>query len=299
MAPKNRLIVTCLFTFSQPLGRGLFYISAHEGHGIEPLMIKNMKTALITGASSGIGLELAHVFAREGHNLLITARRTDRLEALKNELEKDYDIDVHIYAADLSENHVPQQIYDFAKSRSVDIDFLVNNAGIGDYGFFHESDWNTIGTMIDLNIRSLTHLTRLFLPDMIKKERAYIMNMASTAAFQPGPLMSVYYASKHYVLAFSEAIANELNGTGVTVTTLCPGPTESEFQEKANMKKSKLFDHLPVATSEEVAEYGYKAMLKGKRVAVHGFLNKPLSKLVGLFPRRLVTAITRKIQERK
>lgn len=125
------------------------------------------------------------------------------------------------------------------------------------------------------------------------------MNVASVAAFQPGPLMSVYYASKHYVLAFSEALDNELSDTGVSVTTLCPGPTFSEFQDHANMEKSKLFDRFPVATSKEVAEYGYKAMLKGKRVAVYGLMNKITASVVGIFPRNFVTAVARKIQERK
>lgn len=257
------------------------------------------KRALITGASSGIGLELAKLFAQKGHDLVVTARRKERLDELKSELEKQYNITVTVFAADLAEPDAPQSVYDFTRQHNLEIDFLINNAGIGDYGFFHECDWEKNATIIDLNIRSITHLTRLYLPDLIKKERAYVMNVASTAAFQPGPLMSVYYASKHYVLAFSEAIANELSDTGVTVTTLCPGPTESEFQQEANMEKSKLFDRFPVATSKEVAEYGYKALLKGKRVAIHGIMNKPASKITGLFPRSWVTAVVRKIQERK
>jgi uncharacterized protein len=257
------------------------------------------KTTLITGASSGIGLELAHVFAREQHNLVITARREERLAELKNRLEENYSIKVYPIAIDLSSSDAPAELYNFCNQKSLSIDNLINNAGIGDYGLFQNSDWNRQQTMIDLNISSLTRLTHLFLPELVKKERACIMNVASTAAFQPGPLMSVYYASKHYVLAFSEAIANELNGTGVTVTTLCPGPTESEFQEHANMKKSKLFDRFPVATSKEVAEYGYKSMQKGKRVAVYGVPNKISSKIVALFPRRFVTAAVRKIQEKK
>lgn len=257
------------------------------------------KRALITGASSGIGLELAKIFAQNGHDLVITARRKERLEDLKSELEKEYNISVSIFTADLAEKNAPQELFDFTRQENLEIDFLVNNAGIGDYGFFHEADWEKNGAIIDLNIRSLTHLTRLYLPELIKKERAYIMNVASTAAFQPGPLMSVYYASKHYVLAFSEAIANELSDTGVTVTTLCPGPTESEFQQEANMEKSKLFDRFPVATSREVAEYGYKAMLKGKRVAIHGVMNKLSPKFTGFFPRSFITAVVRKIQERK
>ena len=257
------------------------------------------RTALITGASSGIGLELARVFSRNGYNLLITARREQRLVELKNELEETYQNSVTCFVSDLSEPDAPRELYDFVTSKNLPVTVLVNNAGIGDYGFFHESDWDKTATMIDLNMRSLTQLTRLFLPDLIRKERAYIMNVASTAAFQPGPLMSVYYASKHYVLAFSEAIANELAGTGVTVTTLCPGPTESEFQERADMEKSKLFDRLPVAASEDVAEYGFKAMKKGKRVAIYGFMNKVTPQILRFLPRRLITWATRNIQERK
>jgi uncharacterized protein len=255
--------------------------------------------ALITGASSGIGLELARVFARQGYSLLLTARREEHLKELQKELQEKYETDVIYIASDLSVKETPQQLYNYADSTKLNITVLINNAGIGDYGFFHESDWNKTAKMIDLNIRSLTHLTRLFLPDLIQKERAYILNVASTAAFQPGPLMSVYYASKHYVLAFGEAIANELEGTGVTVTTLCPGPTESEFRETASMKKSKLFDRFPVATSREVAEYGYKVVKKGKRVAVYGFQNKIAPIFMGLVPRNFVTSVVRKIQERK
>jgi uncharacterized protein len=257
------------------------------------------QTALITGASSGIGMELARTFAREGHNLLITARRKERLESLKKELEETFRVNVITYPTDLAEADSPQKLFDFTQKHSLSVIFLVNNAGVGDYGFFHKSDWNRQSAIIDLNIRTLTHLTHLFLPSMVERERAYILNVASTAAFQPGPFLSVYYASKNYVLAFGEAIANELKDTGVTVTTLCPGPTESEFQKLANMEKSKLFDRLPVTTSRQVAEYGYKTMLKGKRVAIYGTLNKIAPKIVSLFPRNFVTAVVRKIQERK
>jgi short-subunit dehydrogenase len=255
--------------------------------------------ALITGASSGIGKELAIVFAREEYDLFITARRKENLDDLAKKLEGEYGIQVTCLAADLTQPDAPKEVYDTAISKDLNITALVNNAGIGDYGFFHEADWDKTASMIDLNIRSLTHLTRLFLPDLIQKERACIMNVASTAAFQPGPLMSVYYATKHYVLAFSEAIANELDNTGVTVTTLCPGPTKSEFQETAEMQKSKLFDRLPIASSEEVAEYGYRAMIKGKRVAIQGVMNKVSPQILRFLPRRVITWATRKIQERK
>lgn len=257
------------------------------------------KTALITGASSGIGLELAKIFAHEGYDLLITARRRNRLTGLKKELESRHNINVYVYNIDLAEPESPEKIFAFTKENKLSVNVLVNNAGIGDYGFFHEADWDRLAKMIDLNIKSLTHLTHLFIPMLSAHKKAYILNIASTASFQPGPLMSIYYASKHYVRAFSEAIANELQHTGIKVSVLCPGPTESEFQEKSNQLKSKLFDRLPVATSEEVAEYGYKSLMKGKRVAIHGALNKVVPKIISLVPRRFVTAVVRKIQERK
>ncbi len=256
-------------------------------------------TALVTGASSGIGMELARICAREGHNLLLTARREQRLMELKNELETEFGVDVMFFTVDLAEHEAPPKLFEFVQENAISVQILVNNAGVGDYGFFHESDWNRQAAMLDLNIRALTHLTHLILPEMIKQNRAYILNVASTAAFQPGPLMSVYYATKSYVLSFGEAIANELQDTGVTVTTLCPGPTESEFQKEANMEKSKLFDRFPVATSKEIAEYGYKTMIKGKRVAIYGLINKFIPKAVGISPRSFVTRVARFIQQRK
>ena len=256
------------------------------------------KTALITGASSGIGYELAKIFAREGYNLVITARRENRLKPLKEELESTGKITVHIFPADLSKADTPKKLHQFVIENNIPVSVLVNNAGIGDYGLFKDSDWGKLSTMIDLNIKSLTHITHLFIPELLKHPKAYIMNVASTAAFQPGPLMSVYYASKHYVLAFSEAIANELHDNEITVSALCPGPTESEFQDTANMEKSKLFDRFPVATSQEVAEYGFKSLMSGKRVAIYGWMNKISPKFISLVPRAVVTAVVRKIQER-
>lgn len=253
-------------------------------------------TALITGASSGIGRELARVFAREGHNLLLTARREERLKELKTSLISEFKIGAAIYPCDLSDPEAAQALFNYCIENDIGIETLVNNAGIGDFGPFIESKWSRQAVMIDLNVRTLTHLTHLFLPNLIQQERAHILNVASTAAFQPGPLMSVYYASKHYVLAFGEAIAEELKGTGVSVTTLCPGPTRSEFQETAGMEKSGLFKRFAVATSEEVAEYGYRAMMNGKRIAVHGLLNKLSATSVRLLPSRLVTPVVKRIQ---
>jgi len=255
--------------------------------------------ALITGASSGIGLELAKIHASKGNDLILLARSADKLSKLKLELEAKYHVEVLIIEKDLSTTEAPKQVYDEVQKRDIQLAYLINNAGFGDYGFFHETDWEKEGQMIDLNIKSLTHLTKLFLPEMVKRRRGRIMNVASTAAFQPGPLMAVYYATKHYVLAFSEAIANEVKDYGVTVTALCPGPTESGFQEVAAMEESKLVNSIKMPSSEEVATYGYRAMMQGKIVAVHGTANTVMAKSVGLLPRNLVTKMVRKLQERK
>lgn len=254
--------------------------------------------ALVTGASGGIGCELAKVLAENGHNLIITARRTGQLQQLKQELESEYPVTVHTFPADLSLSDTPAKIYNFISDHDIQVDILINNAGIGDYGFFHQSNWGKQATMIDLNIKSLTHLTHLFLPTMIDRNHGYILNLASTAAFQPGPLMSVYYASKHYVLAFSEAISNELKDTGVSVTVLCPGPTNTGFQETAAMEKSRLLDWFRPVESRKIAEFGYDQMIKGKRVAVQGMSDKIFSVLVRFFPRSLVLHAVRFIQQR-
>ena len=257
------------------------------------------KTALITGASSGIGLELAKIFGREGFDLVLIARREDRLNELKHVIEKEYGTNIYVYPSDLSQPDAPEAVHKFCKVQKLQVDVLINNAGIGDYGLFAESEWSRSATMIDLNMKSLTHLTRLFLTDMIERGSGKIMNVASTAAFQPGPLMSVYYATKHYVLAFSEALANEVEEYGITVTALCPGPTQSEFQATANMEKSKLMDRFPMPSSAEVAQYGFNALKSGKRVAIYGFMNKIMARIVRILPRKWVTAAVRKIQERK
>lgn len=257
------------------------------------------KYALITGASSGIGFELAKIFAGEGFNLVLVARREERLMNLKQELETAHSVSVHVFAADLSKADAPDTLFQFCENQDLQIEVLINNAGIGDYGFFSKADWDKTSTMIDLNVKSLTHLTHLFTPGMIERGSGKIMNVASTAAFQPGPLMSVYYATKHYVLAFSEALANEVAEHDITVTALCPGPTQSEFQETANMEKSKLMDRFPMPSSAEVAQYGFNALMHGKRVAIYGAANKIMAIIIRFFPRRWVTAVVRKIQEKK
>jgi hypothetical protein len=178
------------------------------------------------------------------------------------------------------------------------IDYLINNAGFGDFGFFAQSNWDKQLQMINLNITTLTHLTHLFLPAMIKNKYGRVMNVASTAAFQPGPTMSVYYATKAFVLHFSEAIANELEGSGVTVTALCPGATESGFQSAAAMEESKLVKGKKLPSSAEVAQYGFNAMMNGKKVAIHGMMNYLMANSIRFTPRALVLKVVRMMQDK-
>ena len=255
-------------------------------------------TALITGASSGIGYELAKIFAADHHDLILVARNLDKLNGLKSELEGKYGIKAMVIPADLSIPHIADEIYYDLSNKEIEVDFLVNNAGLGDYGFFVDADWKKQAQMLQLNVVALTHLTKLFLRGMIERRNGKIMNVASTAAFQPGPLMAVYYATKAYVLHFSEALANEVKGTGVTVTTLCPGPTESGFRSAATMGASRMFKIMLVPTAADVARFGYRAMMKGQTVAIHGVLNYLLSFSVRFTPRSLVTWVSRQFLEK-
>jgi uncharacterized protein len=257
-----------------------------------------MKTALITGASSGIGEAFADIFAKNGFNVVIVARNGQKMDSICKALTEKYKIKADYIAKDLTKYEASEEIFNELKSKNIHVDALINNAGFGDYGFFHESDWQKQREMIELNIMTLTHLTHLFLPAMITKKDGYILNVASTAAFQPGPLMSVYYATKSYVLFFTEGIANETKEFGIKVSALCPGPTESDFQNKAAMGDSKLVKGKKMPTSYEVAEYGFKSLMKGKVVAVHGFMNYLMSLSPGFTPRSVVTALVRSMQER-
>jgi uncharacterized protein len=257
-----------------------------------------MATALITGASNGIGLELAKVHATKGDNLVLVARNKSKLDELKSELERKHKISVYTIGKDLSASNAAQEVYDETKSKNIQIDYLVNNAGFGDYGMFVETDWNKELQMINLNITTLTQFTKLYLQDMVKRGSGKIMNVASTAAFQSGPTMAVYYATKAYVLSFSEAVDNEVRDKGVTITALCPGATESGFQTAAAMEESRLVKGRKLPTSQEVAEYGHKAMMQGKTVAIHGFINWLMANSVRFTPRAWVVKITRFIQDR-
>jgi short-subunit dehydrogenase len=257
------------------------------------------KTALITGASNGIGYELARVHAAKGVNLVLVARNRDKLEELRNEIEKEKKVWVYTVGKDLTLPGAVKEVYDELKTRNISVDYLVNNAGFGDVGLFEESDWEKQEKMINLNIMAVAHFTRLFLPDMICRGGGRIMNLASTASFQPGPIMSVYFATKAFVLSFSEAINNEVRKHGITVTALCPGPTRSGFQTTASGQDPKLFKNNKFPSPREVAEFGYRAMLKGKSVAIHGLKNSFFVNSLKFAPRWLVLKLTRKIQAKK
>jgi len=254
------------------------------------------KTALITGASFGIGLEFARIFAREGYNLVLVARSADKLRQIASEVEKAHSTRSLILATDLTEPGAPAYILDQTTRAGIHVDVLVNNAGFGQYGFFSENDLEECLRQIQLNVTALTHLTRLYLPAMISGKSEGILNVASTAAFQPGPLMAVYFATKAYVLHLSEALANELSGTGVTVTCLCPGATVTEFHKRANATGMR-FLKFGSMDARTVAEDGYRALMAGKPVVISGLKNWLLAQSVRFGPRKLVTAIARKTQE--
>ena len=250
------------------------------------------KTALITGASGGLGEEFARIHASKGDNVVLVARSKDKMNALKAELEKQYGISVYVISIDLSELSAPKTIFDELQNQKIRGDYLINNAGFGDFGEFAACNWEKQLQMINLNITALAYLTRLFLPEMIKHKYGKILNIASTAAFQPGPTMSVYFATKAFVLSFTEALANEVKNSGVTVTALCPGATATGFQTAAALDSSNLFKG-SVAGSKQVAEYGYKAMMKGKTVVVQGLMNQIMAFSVRFAPRNVVTSIAR------
>ncbi|HVE72001.1 MAG TPA: SDR family oxidoreductase [Thermoanaerobaculia bacterium] len=252
-------------------------------------------TALITGPSSGIGLDLAHVFAEDGHDVVLVARSEGKLRALAAELSAKHGINATVIVADLSRPDAPREV--FAAAPPVDV--LVNNAGFGLSGMFTETPMRTELDMIQVNVAALTHLTKLFLPQMLERKRGRILNVASTAAFQPGPLMAVYYATKAYVLSFSEAVAEELRDTGVTVTALCPGPTATGFQKAANMGTEALLKLMKPVSSMEVARAGYRGMMRGQRVVIPGLKNKLGVQSLRVSPRRVVTRIVRALQERR
>jgi short-subunit dehydrogenase len=255
------------------------------------------QTVLITGASGGIGYELAKLFARDCHNLVLVARSAERLSRVTTELNQ-FGVTVKTVPLDLAAPPAPKFLFDQLQRENIPVDILINNAGFGAFGEFAAMPEEEILGQIQLNIAALTHLTRLFLPPMIARRRGRIMNVASTAAFQPGPLMAVYYATKAYVLSFSEALANELRGSGVTVTCFCPGATNTGFAKRAGNEGSRLFKQIGAMNAETVARDGYRGLMKGKTIVISGTHNWLLAESVRFAPRKMVTAVSRWIAEK-
>ena len=253
--------------------------------------------ALITGASSGIGKDLAEIHASKKGDLVIIARREDKLETLKNELENKYGIKVFTIVKDLSLPNACEEVFNELNEKQIEIDFLINNAGFGGIGLFHERDWESDAQMIDLNVKALTDLSRKFLPDFVKRNHGKILNVGSTAAFIPGPLQAVYYATKAYVRSFSLAIASELSDTNVTVTVLLPGATQTEFGATSGMDKTALFNK--TASSMKVAKDGYEAMMQGKLEKISGltFGQKIMMAFVPLTPIKIILKQVKSMQK--
>jgi uncharacterized protein len=254
------------------------------------------QTALITGASGGIGYELALLFARDGFDCILVARSQDKLKELAARLESEHRVKTLVITKDLSRPSAVDETYEEVTA-SMQVDVLVNNAGFPVFGLFVETDLQVELEMLQVNVIALTALTKLFLRGMTERRSGRILNLASTAAFEPGPLMAVYYASKAYVLSFSEALANEVRGTGVTVTALCPGPTRTGFQKRGVMEDSRLVQG-QIADARSVALAGYRGLMAGKTIVIPGFTNKLVPWIVRVSPRGVVTRVVRRMQDR-
>lgn len=237
------------------------------------------------------------LFARDHYNLVLVARNASRLSALAGELQQQFGITAKTFPLDLASSAAPQFLFDQLQREANSVDVLVNNAGYGKLGAFAEISHEESAGQIQLNITALTHLTKLFLAPMLERKSGKILNVASTAGFQPGPLMAVYYATKAYVISFSEALANELQGTGVTVTCLCPGATDTEFQIRAGTEQTTLLRRMRPMDAATVARDGYRALMKGKPLVISGFRNRLLTQSLRISPRRLVTAVSRRVLE--
>jgi short-subunit dehydrogenase len=258
-----------------------------------------MPTALITGASTGIGRELALLAAADGYEVVLVARTSASLEAVAAEITAKTSRKTHVFPSDLSQPNAPRELYDAIAKAGLTIHVLINNAGVGLLGKFWELPEDRQMQMVQLNIGALTHLSRLCLPGMIERRAGYILNVGSTAGFQPGPLMAIYYATKAYVMSFSEAIHNEAKEFGVNVCCLCPGATLTEFQKRANMESTRLFKSSHVMTAAEVAQIGWKAMKQGKSTVVAGRLNATMAFFTRFAPRQMAAGIARALQETK
>ncbi len=254
-----------------------------------------MPTALITGASGGLGEEFAKLFALDGYDLVLVARNQERLQSVAKELEAQYHITTHILPCDLSVPNAALVLVQELQKRNITVHTLVNNAGFGAYGLFHETTYEQEKQLLQVNITTLTDLTKMLLPTMVVNKTGGILNIASTAAFQPGPLMAVYYASKAYVMHFSVALSEELRGTGVTVTCLCPGPTKTGFEKNAHMGSSQLFRRKTMDAAT-VARIGYRALETKRPLVVAGKLNTFGAFMTRFIPRIWAARVAMRVQ---
>lgn len=285
--PRRLSLICGKYATIKPLSTQLPAMS-HHNH--------QRKTALVTGATSGIGLALSKVFAHEGYNVVLVARDSERLLARAKEINLTCGVSVSVIAADLSLPTGPIEVCRELEYHGVAVDVLVNNAGAVLHGYFAATDWQEEMAMISLNVLALTRLTKLLLPDMLSRGEGKILNVASTAAFQPGPLMAVYFASKAYVRSFSEALREELRGSGITVTTLCPGPTRTKLFTRANMRPAQKLSW-PLQDPAAVARAGFDGLMRGKSVVIPGWWNKMSVLAVRCLPRAWVARASRVLSE--
>jgi short-subunit dehydrogenase len=255
--------------------------------------------ALITGASSGIGRELAKVFAGRGYDLVLVSRNKKAMDELASELRASFNTTAIVLARDLSKHGAAEEIFTRLRRKRVEVEVLVNNAGFGTFGPFVQTETPSALDLLQVNIVALTHLTRLFAAEMVKRGKGKILNVASTAAFQPGPWMATYYASKSYVLAFSEALAHELAGSGVTVSCLCPGPTRTDFQRRAGMEHTRLVHAFSMMDAGQVAQRAYEGLMNGKRVIIPGLLNRIGTVLARIVPHSLIMNVIQFLHRKK
>jgi uncharacterized protein len=262
-----------------------------------PFERHRVTTALITGASGGIGYELARLFAQDHCNLVLVARRDAKLKEGADQLRREFGVEVKTVALDLSAAPAPQHLFDQMHLEGVAVDVLVNNAAYGKFGEFADVELDESLGQIQLNIVALTQLTKLFVGPMVERGSGKILNVASTAGFQPGPLMAVYYATKAYVISFSEALANELKPAGISVTCFCPGATDTGFQGRAGTENSRLLRKFGAMDVKSVARDGYRGMSHGKTLVFSGWHNWPAAESVRVTPRKIVTAVSRWVAE--
>lgn len=256
--------------------------------------------ALITGASSGIGMELARIHARKGKDLILVARREERLQVLQQELMTEHNIEVLVLAKDLSISSAPQEIYNDTQAKGIEVDYLINNAGFAGFGYFHERPLQDDLDMVNVNITALMLLTKLYLPGMVARGNGKILNVSSSASFMPGPMQSVYYASKAFVTSFSQALAEELKDTGVTVTALCPGMVDTEFVESSGMGNANIMKFQQAKHPAKTALTGYKDMMKGKLLSFdRSFLRFSTRWIIPLLPRNYLLGLSRKIMDKR